>query len=491
MTQDPFRRLAVSVVRMQRRVARMVRQPWTRRVARACAVLLTAWAGVGLGLTLFSPTEQQIGPLRIQFETRLSFTGGSEINIPPLGSIWLDSHDGPLLIRATVVGIDQRAAAELISEPTKLDQFSDEFVGDLQYFLLRIGLRSLGAGILMGLVLSALVFRNVRRVAWGGALSLAIGLGTLSLTAATVRPESINEPRFTGLLVNAPAVVGDARRVFDGYDDFSGGLSELLFAANSAYERVVTVPDLRAAPDDLVLLHVSDLRSNAMAWSVMDQLVARDRVAAVLDTGDATSLGTGPENQLLTSEVRELNVPYLYVRGDQDAPSTVAALAKVPNARALNGNVVPVGPLRITGAPSPLRDLATRKELTEDERAKVDATARALNDRILDYNTAHAAPVNVVLMHEPEGAAQVAGSTPLILTGFRSARSVTAIDDDTTLMQQGRSGSDGVLRQNAAGQHFTMSLLYFTPQGRLRAYDDLVIYGPDKARVEVQRYLVP
>jgi hypothetical protein len=58
-------------------------------------------------------------------------------------------------------------------------------------------------------------------------------------------------------------------------------------------------------------------------------------------------------------------------------------------------------------------------------------------------------------------------------------------------MQQGRSGSDGVLRQNAAGQHFTMSLLYFTPQGRLRAYDDLVIYGPDKARVEVQRYLVP
>jgi hypothetical protein len=59
-------------------------------------------------------------------------------------------------------------------------------------------------------------------------------------------------------------------------------------------------------------------------------------------------------------------------------------------------------------------------------------------------------------------------------------------------MQQGRSGSDGVLRQNAAGQqHFTMSLLYFTPQGRLRASDDLVIYGPDKARVEVQRYLVP
>jgi hypothetical protein len=48
-----------------------------------------------------------------------------------------------------------------------------------------------------------------------------------------------------------------------------------------------------------------------------------------------------------------------------------------------------------------------------------------------------------------------------------------------------------VLRQNAAGQHFTVSLLYFTPQGRLRAYDDLVIYGPDKARVEVQRYLVP
>jgi hypothetical protein len=61
--------------------------------------------------------------------------------------------------------------------------------------------------------------------------------------------------------------------------------------------------------------------------------------------------------------------------------------------------------------------------------AKVDAAASALNGSILDYNTVHAVPVNMVPMHEPEGAAQVAGSTPLILTGFRSGRSVTAIDD--------------------------------------------------------------
>jgi hypothetical protein len=504
MTREPFQPVATLLVRTGRATVRLTRSRWARRAALASAVMVVGVLGVAVGLILFSRSDARVGPLLVRFETRLALDGGSEIVIPPLGSLWLDSHSGPLRLNATVIGIDQQAAEDLISEPTKLDQFSEDFLDDLQGSLLRTGIRSVGAGTVMGLVLSALVFRNVRRVAWSGSLCLVIGAGSVGLMVGTMRPDSIGEPRYSGLLVNAPAVVGDARRILDGYDAFagprrvveeydafSGGLAELLFTANIAYERVVSVPDLRTTPGDVVVLHISDLRSNVLAWSVIKQLVTSRSVSAVLDTGDTTALGAGPESQFLISQVRSIKVPYVYVRGDQDSPATVRALRAVRNVRVLDGDVVPIGPLRITGIPSPLRDLSTRKELSESEQDTVRAAATALNDRVLGHNTSHAAPVNVAMMHEPEGASEIAASVPLILSGVRSGRSVTALDDDTLLMQQGRSGSVGVLGQNATGQHFVMSLLYFTPQGRLRAYEDLVIYGPDQARVEVQRYLVP
>ncbi|BEL04145.1 metallophosphoesterase [Actinoplanes sichuanensis] len=488
MTEQPFRALAGVVVWLQRLPSRIPRH-WSRRIGTAVAAVAVAWTGVTVGLLLFSNAETTVGPVQVQVSARLALSGETELRVPLFGSVRVDTHDAPVRLQATIINVDTEAAADLIADPAKLDQFTDDFLNDLAATIARLALRALGISILGGLVASALVFRNIRRIAAGGLLSL-VSIGMVSaLTAFTFRPGALASPQYSGLLENAPKVIGDARQVAAGYNDFGSGLVDLLFDANAAYKQLTVLPDLATAPGDTAVIHVSDLRSNPLAWSVVTQLAKRKNVAAVLDTGDATSLGNTLENRLLTTEVTRLGVPYLYVRGDQDSAATVAALTRTANAHVLDGDVVEVGPLRVAGISSTQRSVTTTVALSAADRAAVEAASRNLNGRIVDYNLTHAVPVNVVMMHEPEGAAEIGKSTPLVLTGFRSGRAVTALDDDTITMQQGRSGDGGVLHQNAPGQHFAMSVLYFTPQGRLRAYDDLVAYGPDLARIEVERHL--
>lgn len=77
--------------------------------------------------------------------------------------------------------------------------------------MVRLGLRSLAASVLVSMLLAALPFRSTRRLAWSGGLALLITGGSLGAAALTVRPGATAEPRYEGLLVNVPALIGDAR----------------------------------------------------------------------------------------------------------------------------------------------------------------------------------------------------------------------------------------------------------------------------------------
>jgi hypothetical protein len=145
---------------------RVRRNRWTGRVRIGAAVALVSVGGVGLGVMLFAQTHINLGPFHAEMSITPSVGGGTEVNIPPLGSLHLDSHDGPIHLKVDLGALDQTRTEALIDDPTAISAVGQHAVDDVSAGVLTLGLRTLGAGVATALLLSALIFRNVRRVAW-------------------------------------------------------------------------------------------------------------------------------------------------------------------------------------------------------------------------------------------------------------------------------------------------------------------------------------
>ena len=113
---------------------------------------------------------------------------------------------------------------------------------DVRSGVMRLGLRTLASAVLVTLILAGLIFRDVRRTAWAGGLALLVTAGSLGTAAATLRPQAIEEPRYEGLLVNAPAIVGDARRIANDYTKYAEQLQRIVGNVSQLYTTVSALP---------------------------------------------------------------------------------------------------------------------------------------------------------------------------------------------------------------------------------------------------------
>jgi hypothetical protein len=54
-----------------------------------------------IGTMLFAHANVAVGPFRAEMSISPSVLGGTEVDLPPLGSLHLDSHDGRSTSRST------------------------------------------------------------------------------------------------------------------------------------------------------------------------------------------------------------------------------------------------------------------------------------------------------------------------------------------------------------------------------------------------------
>ena len=106
--------------RVRARVRLVLRSQWGRRTRIAASVALVSLVGVVVGTLLFAHTEIAVGPFRAEMSASPSFTGGTEVDIPPLGSLHLDSHDGPIHLKVDLGSLDQTRTEALIDDPTAI-----------------------------------------------------------------------------------------------------------------------------------------------------------------------------------------------------------------------------------------------------------------------------------------------------------------------------------------------------------------------------------
>src|SRR5690606_8552999 len=335
----------------------------------------------------------------------------------PLGSLILDSHDGPAHLSVQLGTLDQSRTKALIEDPNGIMEASESAVRDVSEGLVRLGFRTLAVAILCTLVLAALVFRDVRRVAWSTVVALAVTGGSLGIGALTVRMDAIEEPRYEGLLVNAPAVVGDARRIANDYNKYAEQLQRLVGNVSRIYTTVSTLPLYDPEPETKRVLHVSDLHLNPTAWQMIRTVVDQFSIDLVIDTGDITDWGSEPESTFVNA-IGALKVPYVFIRGNHDSARTAATVASQRNAIVLDNSITTVAGLTIAGIGDPRftpdkNTAPASPGLSKTVAEQVVGAGERLAQTIRDADK----PVDIALVHDPASAGPLSGLTPLVLAG--------------------------------------------------------------------------
>ncbi len=323
-----------------------------RRLGVVLALLAVTLGGIVAGTYAGGHIGTDIGPFRAELKLSPSLSGGTTVDIPPLGALLLDSHDGPAYLTVEVGALDQGRTEALIDDPASISRASQSAVQDVRDGVMRLGLRTLASAVLATLILAALVFRDVRRTAWAGGMALVITAGSLGVAASTLRPQAIEEPRYEGLLVNAPAIVGDARRIANDYTKYAEQLQRLVGNVSKLYTTVSALPVVQPSPGTTRVLHVSDMHLNPTGWQLIRTVVEQFGIDVVIDTGDMTDWGSEPEASFVGS-IGLLKKPYVFIRGNHDSPRTAAAVAQQPNAIVLNNSITTVAGLTIAGIGDP------------------------------------------------------------------------------------------------------------------------------------------
>ncbi|GIH13535.1 membrane protein [Rugosimonospora africana] len=466
-----------------------------RRLGLALALVVTSLVGVTIGLLVAGPSHDDVGPFAAQFSLTPSLSGGTEVQIPPLGSLELASHDGPAHLTVRLEALDQKRTLALATDPNGIAKASSGAVNDVERGITRMVFQATGAGVLGALVLSAFVFRNMKRVAICGALALVTILGSGGIAVATFRPGSVDEPRYHGLLSNAPAVIGDAKQIANQFGQYRDELQRLVNNVSKLYGTLSTLPVYQPAPGSLRVLHISDLHLNPAAWSVISTVVKQYDINLVVDTGDIDDWGTQVEASFVNS-IGALKIPYVFVRGNHDSGTTADAVAKQSNAIVLENRIVTVDGLTIAGIGDP--QFTPDKEPGPSGAAGHQAAEvqEASGEKLAQTIRNAGKPVDVAMVHEPASAGALDGLVPLVLAGHIHHRDVSTMpqltgQQKTALMVEGSTGGAGLRGlEGEAPTPLEMSVLYFDPTHALQGYDDITLGGTGQTEVTIQRHVV-
>jgi predicted MPP superfamily phosphohydrolase len=237
----------------------------------------------------------------------------------------------------------------------------------------------------------------------------------------------------------------------------------------------------------VTLLHVSDLHLNPAGFDLVEQVVGQFDVDGVLDTGDITDWGSSSESRLITA-VGDLEVPYVFIRGNHDSAGTAEVIAEQENGTVLDYSGTEVAGIGVVGAPDPrfAPDRVTGEESFSEET--MEETGARLAEVADDLDPS---PV-IAMVHHPSQVPALDGVVPVVLAGHTHDRQTTQLENGTLLMVQGSTGGAGLRGlQGDFPEPLTCTVLYVDrTTGQLTAYDEITLGGLGLTEATIQRTLV-
>ncbi|WP_245681918.1 metallophosphoesterase family protein [Actinomadura kijaniata] len=475
-------------VRTSVRLPSVLTGPRARRTARILAVIAVGLLGGMIGLLLGGRVETPVGPTEVSLHLRPSWSGGTTVQIPPLGALHMDTHEGPFQLRASVAELHPEPARKLIEDGTALEKITDRIATDLRHGIIVLLLRALGLALAASFLAGLLVFRSWRRALLGLGSAIAAALVIALVTWATFDPRSIAQPRYTGLLANAPQLVGDTRNIVERFSAYRVQLARLVGNVSKLYSATSTLPTYEPDPSTIRVLHVSDIHLNPAAWNVIRSVTTQFQVNLIIDTGDLADHGSKPEDRF-ADDIGTLKVPYVYIRGNHDSRGTQRAVARQKNAIVLDDAMREVQGLRIYGIGDPR---FTPDKTTRDDNVGTDQL-RALGRTQAERLRASGQTPDLIAVHDPAQAEGYSGQTPLLLSGHAHKRTTKLLPTGTRLFVQGSTGGAGLRGlENEQPTPIELSVLYFSRTShRLQGWDDIRLGGLGLTSAQIERHLEP
>ncbi|AWL87522.1 metallophosphoesterase [Streptomyces globisporus] len=465
-------------------LAAPARSPWLRALGMLAVVVLGAW----LGLLAVGSIRTPVGPMDTNMTLRPSLTGGSKINVAPLGALELDSHIAPLRLDVDVDRLDPERSQALVDQPERFSGLEDEVTRDVAAGTKELAVRSCVAVISGATALGLVVYRRPRRALAAGGLALTLLAASGVSAYATWNPKSVLEPKFSGLLSSAPSLVGDARSIVTEFDMYQQELARLVTNVTKLYDATSSLPVYQPDPGTIRALHVSDIHLNPAAWHIIASLVEQYEIDVIIDSGDTMDHGSAAENGFL-DPIRDLGAPYVWVRGNHDSTVTQDYLEKFRNVRVLDdGKAVNVGGLRIAGT----GDASFTPDRTGPggNKAAAQLEGARLATALRDQERA-GTPVDIAVAHDPNTARATDGTVPLVLSGHLHRRINEQLKLGTRLKVEGSTGGGGLRAvQNEKPEKVHASVLYLDRSTRrLQAWDEITLGGLGLTTAEVSRHL--
>ncbi|MDQ0581973.1 metallophosphoesterase family protein [Streptomyces rishiriensis] len=458
--------------------------PWIRALGLTAVVLIGAW----LGLLIVGDVRVSVGPMNTTMTLRPSVTGGTKINISPLGALSLDSHNAPVRLDVNVDQLDPERSQALVDHPERLSGLQDEVARDIEQGTLDLALRSVVAVVSGATALGLAVYRRPRRALAAGGLALTLLAASGATAYATWNPKSVLEPRFSGLLSSAPSLVGNARSIVTEFDVYQQELARLVTNVTKLYDVTSTLPAFQPDPTTVRVLHVSDIHLNPASWKIIVSLVEQYKVDVIVDSGDTMDHGSAAENGFL-DPIATLGAPYVWVRGNHDSLVTQRYLEGMKNVHVLDdGRAVTLAGLRFAGIGDPqfTPDRSSAPGAEESQEAAGARLAQALRAQ-RDAGT----PADVAIAHEPSAARGTDGEVPLVLAGHLHHEDMEVMKKGTRLRVEGSTGGSGL--RAVEGKYpdpIEASILYFDRgTRRLQAWDEIKLGGLGLTTAEVSRHL--
>ncbi|MGP3923885.1 metallophosphoesterase family protein [Streptomyces sp. 8N616] len=458
--------------------------PYARALGLISVVLLGAW----LGLLIVGSVRTPVGPMETRMTLRPSLTGGTKVNVSPLGSLELRSHAAPIRLDVDVDQLDPERSAALVNHPERIAGLQDEVSHDVAAGTFDLALRSCVAVVSGSCALGLAVYRKPRRALAAGGLALTLLAASGGLAYATWNPKSVLEPKFSGLLSSAPSVVGNARSIVSDFDVYQQELARLVTNMTKLYDVTSTLPAYQPDPTTVRVLHVSDIHLNPAAWHLIESLVEQYEIDVIVDTGDTMDHGSAAENGFL-DPIPGLGAPYVWVRGNHDSAATQKSMEGRRNVHVLDhGKTVEVAGLRLAGIGDPQftpdRSVVAAGDPAEERVGRELATA-------LRVQKAVGKPVDIALAHNPVAAEQTDGTVPLVLAGHIHRRTNTLMEHGTRLRTEGSTGGSGLRAvEGEEPDPVEASVLYLDRDTRtLQAWDEITLGGLGLSTAEVSRHL--
>jgi predicted MPP superfamily phosphohydrolase len=456
--------------------------------ARAAGLMAVVLAGTWLGLLIVGSVRAPVGPMDTRMALRPSLTGGTKVNVSPLGSLEFRSHIAPLRLDVDIDQLNPERSRALVNHPERIASLQDEVSHDVAKDATDLAWRSCIAVVSGATALGLAVYRRPRRALAAGGLALGLLAASGGVAYATWNPKSVVEPKFSGLLSSAPSVVGTARSIVSDFDVYQGELARLVTNVTKLYNATSTLPAYQPDPTTMRVLHVSDIHLNPAAWRIIASLVDQYKIDLIIDTGDTMDHGSAAENNFL-DPIPDLGAPYVWVRGNHDSAATQKSMEGRRNVYVLDhGKSIRAAGLRIAGIGDPQftpdRSIVPAGDPAERRAGRELATS-------IRKQRAEGRPVDIAAAHNPVAVEQTDGTVPLALAGHIHRRTNKVMDGGTRVMTQGSTGGSGL--RAVEGVHpdpIEASVLYLDRDThRLQAWDEITLGGLGLAKAEVSRHL--